>query len=83
MAVLTAINLMSAKSYGEFEFWFASTKVVAIIVFILVAGAYATRGDVTIRIDLCEPDSAWRFCSSGSRRDFRRCRDDDLLALRG
>jgi GABA permease len=42
MAVLTAINLMSAKSYGEFEFWFASTKVVAIIVFILVAGAYAT-----------------------------------------
>ncbi len=41
MAVLTAINLMSAKSYGEFEFWFASTKVVAILVFILVAGAYA------------------------------------------
>jgi GABA permease len=42
MAILTAINLMSAKHYGEFEFWFASTKVVAIIVFILVAAAYAT-----------------------------------------
>lgn len=42
MALLTAVNLMSAKSYGEFEFWFASTKVVAIIVFILVAAAYAT-----------------------------------------
>lgn len=41
MAILTAVNLMSARSYGEFEFWFASTKVVAIIVFILVAGAYA------------------------------------------
>ena len=41
MAILTAVNLMSAKSYGEFEFWFASTKVVAIIVFIAVAGAYA------------------------------------------
>jgi len=41
MAILTAVNLMSAKSYGEFEFWFASTKVVAIIVFILVAAAYA------------------------------------------
>lgn len=40
-AVLTAVNLMSARSYGEFEFWFASTKVVAIVVFILVAGAYA------------------------------------------
>jgi L-asparagine transporter-like permease len=41
MAILTGVNLMSAKSYGEFEFWFASTKVIAIIVFILVAGAYA------------------------------------------
>jgi GABA permease len=41
MAILTAINLMSAKHYGEFEFWFASTKVIAIIVFILVAAAYA------------------------------------------
>jgi GABA permease len=42
MAILTGVNLLSAKSYGEFEFWFASTKVIAIIVFILVAGAYAT-----------------------------------------
>lgn len=41
MAALTGVNLMSARSYGEFEFWFASTKVVAIIVFILVAAAYA------------------------------------------
>ncbi len=41
MAILTGVNLMSAKSYGEFEFWFASTKVVAIIVFILVGAAYA------------------------------------------
>lgn len=42
MAILTAVNLLSARSFGEFEFWFASTKVIAIIVFILVAGAYAT-----------------------------------------
>ncbi len=41
MALLTAVNLLSARSYGEFEFWFASTKVIAIIVFILAAGAYA------------------------------------------
>lgn len=41
MAVLTGVNLLSARSYGEFEFWFASTKVVAIIIFILVSGAYA------------------------------------------
>lgn len=41
MAILTGVNLMSARSYGEFEFWFASTKVIAIIVFIAVTGAYA------------------------------------------
>jgi GABA permease len=41
MAMLTAVNLMSAKSYGEFEFWFSSIKVAAIIVFILLTGAWA------------------------------------------
>lgn len=41
MAVMTGVNLMSARSYGEFEFWFASIKVAAIIVFIILAAAYA------------------------------------------
>src|SRR5579863_8965839 len=41
MAVMTAVNLMSARSYGEFEFWFSSIKVAAIVIFILLAGAYA------------------------------------------
>ncbi|MGB5078749.1 MAG: amino acid permease [Sphingorhabdus sp.] len=41
MAVLTAVNLMSARSYGEFEFWFSSIKVAAIIVFILLTAAWA------------------------------------------
>ena len=40
MAVLTLVNLASARSYGEFEFWFASIKVAAIIVFIVVAAAW-------------------------------------------
>ena len=40
MAVLTAVNLTSARSYGEFEFWFASIKVAAIIVFIVVAASW-------------------------------------------
>ena len=39
MALLTAVNLMSTRSYGEFEFWFASIKVAAIIVFIVIAGS--------------------------------------------
>ncbi|MFI4890496.1 MAG: amino acid permease [Steroidobacterales bacterium] len=41
MAVMTAVNLMSARSYAEFEFWFASIKVAAIISFIVIAGSYA------------------------------------------
>ncbi len=40
MVVLTAVNLTSARSYGEFEFWFASIKVVAIVVFIVVAAGW-------------------------------------------
>src|SRR5687768_2872180 len=40
MAVLTAVNLASARSYGEFEFWFASIKVAAIVVFIVVATSW-------------------------------------------
>ena len=41
MAVMTGVNLMSARSYGEFEFWFASIKVAAILVFIALAAAFA------------------------------------------
>ncbi len=40
LAVMTAVNLMSARSFGEFEFWFSSIKVAAIVVFIAIAGAY-------------------------------------------
>ncbi|SPF02930.1 amino acid permease [Streptomyces sp. MA5143a] len=38
MVVLTATNLVSVASYGEFEFWFAGIKVVAIAAFIVVGG---------------------------------------------
>ncbi len=41
MSVMTIVNLQSARSYAEFEFWFASIKVAAIIAFILLAGSYA------------------------------------------
>jgi L-asparagine transporter-like permease len=40
MVVLTLVNLTSARSYGEFEFWFASIKVAAIIVFTVVAASW-------------------------------------------
>jgi AAT family amino acid transporter/GABA permease len=41
MTIMTAVNLMSARSYAEFEFWFASIKVAAIIAFITIAASYA------------------------------------------
>jgi len=41
MTIMTAVNLMSARSYAEFEFWFASIKVAAILVFVAIAASYA------------------------------------------
>ena len=38
--LLTATNLYSVGSYGEFEFWFAGIKVVAIIVFIALGALF-------------------------------------------
>ncbi|MET8676298.1 amino acid permease [Streptomyces sp. NPDC004647] len=38
MVVLTATNLASVSSYGEFEFWFAGIKVVAIAAFVIIGG---------------------------------------------
>ncbi|MBT2393451.1 amino acid permease [Streptomyces sp. ISL-1] len=43
MLVLTATNLASVSSYGEFEFWFAGIKVVAISAFVLI-GVLAVFG---------------------------------------
>ena len=38
--LLTATNLYSVGSYGEFEFWFAGIKVAAIIIFIVLAALF-------------------------------------------
>src|SRR5580692_6407243 len=40
MLLLTLTNLISVRSFGEFEFWFASIKVAAIVAFLAVAGVY-------------------------------------------
>ncbi|MBF0888710.1 MULTISPECIES: amino acid permease [Gluconobacter] len=34
MALMTGVNLMSVKGYGEFEYWFSAIKVLAIVCFI-------------------------------------------------
>lgn len=40
MVLMTATNLFSVASYGEFEFWFAGIKVAAIIAFIALGMAF-------------------------------------------
>jgi GABA permease len=40
LVLLTATNLISVGSYGEFEFWFSSIKVAAIVVFLFLGGLY-------------------------------------------
>lgn len=39
-ALFMAINLLSVRSWGETEFWFASIKVAAIVVFLVAGSAY-------------------------------------------
>lgn len=36
LVIIVGLNLLSAKSYGESEFWFSTIKVVTIIVFLII-----------------------------------------------
>lgn len=40
MLLMTATNLFSVSSFGEFEFWFAGIKVATIVIFLGVGAAY-------------------------------------------
>ena len=54
MVLMTATNLASVRSYGEFEYWFAGIKVLAIIAFLVlgtlfVVGLWPDKGfDVSL-----------------------------------
>jgi len=41
MSVFTIVNLLSVRSYGEAEFWFASIKVAAIVAFLCAGMVFA------------------------------------------
>ncbi|HXW73648.1 MAG TPA: amino acid permease [Steroidobacteraceae bacterium] len=41
MTVFTVVNLLSVRSYGEAEFWFASIKVAAIVAFLCAGVVFA------------------------------------------
>jgi GABA permease len=42
LLALTLTNIVSVRSFGEFEFWFASIKVAAITLFLLLASAFVS-----------------------------------------
>ena len=82
MLLLTATNLLSTRSYGEFEFWFASIKVAAIVVFILIAGSYALGLTSPDRPHARQSRCARRFCAVRRLGRVRRRHGDRLFAHR-
>ncbi|CAF1564221.1 unnamed protein product [Rotaria magnacalcarata] len=44
MAIMVALNAFSVKGYGEAEYWFALTKVLAVVVFIVIGIVVACGG---------------------------------------
>jgi GABA permease len=40
IVIFTVTNLLSVRNYGEFEFWFASIKVAAIVVFLFLGTSF-------------------------------------------
>ncbi|MET0259173.1 MAG: amino acid permease [Methylobacterium sp.] len=41
MLLMTVTNLYSVGAFGEFEYWFAGIKVLAIVAFLILGGSYA------------------------------------------
>src|SRR6185312_11530354 len=89
--VMTGINLLSVKAYGEAEFWFASIKVIAIIFFICVTGLYLLDQPVRPRRSLpvrhrgrtrgqCHGAVLDGWCRD---RDHRRRRVQEARRVRG
>ena len=65
MVALTATNLVSVRAFGEFEFWFASIKVAAIVAFIVIALVYCDRA----RAAASQAHGPRRLHAQGRRRD--------------
>lgn len=61
LGLMMGTNLLSTRSYGEFEFWFASIKVAAIVAFIVV---------VAILLGVEAPGPGGRFANLTSHGGF-------------
>ena len=65
IVLLTITNMISVRSYGEFEFWFASIKVAAIIVFLFVATLYILGLWPNVSFDLSNLTAHGGFAPNG------------------
>src|SRR6476619_3796908 len=65
MVLMTATNLFSVSSFGEFEFWFAGIKVAAIIVFIGLGSLYVLGIWPNKSLDFCNLTDNGGFMPNG------------------
>ena len=76
MVVLTPPTSPRSKSFGEFEFWFAGIKVVAIVAFIVVGGlaifGVLPGSDNAARASPTSPATA-ASCRTGPARSSPAC----------
>ena len=79
MVLMTATNLFSVSSYGEFEFWFAGIKVAAIVLFLLLGSMYAFGLWPHRHADLSNLHAHGGFFPNGLPRRLRLDRGRDLF----
>jgi GABA permease len=80
VALFTVVNLLSVRSYGEAEFWFASIKVVAIVLFLGAGAIFVSRLLAWRQRRRAAPHDAWRLHAQRHRAGaHRRGRGDRIL----
>lgn len=65
MVIFTITNLLSVRNYGEFEFWFASIKVAAIVVFLFLGTLFVLGMWPAAELDFSNLASNGGFAPNG------------------
>ena len=76
---MTATNLFSVSSFGEFEFWFAGIKVAAIIAFLVLGALFVLGLWPDKSMDFCNLTAHGGFLPNGPWAIFAAHRGRDLL----
>ena len=70
MSMMTATNLFSVSSFGEFEFWFAGIKVAAIVLFLVMGALYILGAWPNKSLDVGNLTAHGGFFPAGSSAIF-------------